>query len=287
MQNFRRTNESWIYQITKYKTSILGGIFAIISLSLSHYAGFLMKVPLQIVSVAGGPLAKGVTATFLFYVFFCAVSARVVSSIFQIVLLPMFVLNDRMEGGIRRKMTWRNQRRFVRFHTQTIKREGYYWLCFQAILFLLFMLAIYVKFSMTWVSGLSLLLALIMIVLSGLVRSGFFLQPSLLTFIRKNRTRPVRLGRAASATFVTASSALVVIAFILGGMRASLLRDQNSNLILTKEFKGMATIIASSDNNLLLFQKQGKDFRYIYSAAEFTASIETAPVFSPLGGNSK
>lgn len=149
------------------------------------------------------------------------------------------------------------------------------------------MLAVYVKFSMTWISGLSLLAALIMIVLSALVRSGFFLQPNLRTFIRKNRTRPVRLGRAVSATFVTTAAALIVVAFIFGGMRASLLRDQNSNFIITQEFKGMAAVIASSDNNLLLFQKQDENFRYIYSAVTFTVTFETAPVFSPIGENKK
>lgn len=279
--------KNWVHQLLNHKTTIIGCILAIISLSLAHYAGFLMKVPLQIVSVAGGPLAKGVTATFLFYLFFCAVSARVLSSMFQFLLLPMFILNDRIQGGVRRKMTWSNQRRFVRSHTNTIKWEGYYWLSFQAIIFLLLMLAIYVKFSITLASGSVLLFSILMIVLSGLVRSGFFLQPNFRTFIRKNRSRPYRLGRIASAAFVTGTAALVVVAFLLGGMRASLLRNQEPNLVLTREFEGMATVIASSGSDLLLYQKQDREFRYIYSASEFTVSVETASVFSPLGEKNK
>ena len=44
----------WFHKILNHKASLIGGVLAIISLSLAHYAGFLMKVPLQIVAVAGG-----------------------------------------------------------------------------------------------------------------------------------------------------------------------------------------------------------------------------------------
>lgn len=69
----------------------------------------------------------------------------------------------------------------------------------------------------------------------------------------------------------------------MGSMRASLLRDQEPQMTMTKDFTGMATVIASSEGALLLFQKQGIDFRYIYSTPEFTTSIETKPVFPPIG----
>lgn len=274
---------SWIYEAWHHKTSLLGGVLAIVSLSLAHYAGFLMKVPLQIVAVAGMPLAKGVTATFLFYVFFCTVFARVLISMLQLVALPFLAVTDRLERGFRRRMDWPHQRRFVRSHSQTIKWEGYIWIFIQAFSFLLLMLGIYVKFTITWISGVGLFTSIVLIVLSGLVRSGFFLQPKLNTFIRKIKTRPARSGRAASAVFVTITAALIIVAFFMGSMRASLLRDQEPHMIVTKEFTDVATVIASSEGALLLFQKQGIEFRYIYSAPEFTASMETKPVFPPIG----
>lgn len=276
----------WVHKILDHKASLIGGVLAIISLSLAHYAGFLMKVPLQIVAVAGGSLAKGVTATFLFYLFFCAVSARVIASVLLIALLPALAIQDRLEGGIRREMSWSSQRRFVRSHTRTIKWENYIWLFIQSLIFLLLMLAIYVKFSMTWISGLVLIGSVLLIALSGLVRSGFFLQPKWKTFVRKNKSRPARFSRVVSASIVTVTGALIVVAFLLGGMRGNLLRSQEPGLVLTKDFVGMATVIASSGDELLLFQKKGNDFRYIYSAAGFTASFETAPVFPVLERNS-
>lgn len=283
MQSISVPGRSWLYEAWHYKISILGGLLAIVSLSLAHYAGFLMKVPLQIVAVAGMPLAKGVTATFLFYVFFCAVFARVLTSILQLAFLPFLAATDRLERGFRRRMDWRHQRHFVRSHSRIIKWEGYIWIFIQAVTFLLLMLAIYVKFTITWISGVGLFISITLIVLSGLVRSGFFLQPKPSTFIRKIKSRPKVSGRATSAVFVTATAALVIVAFFMGSMRASLLRDQEPQIIVTKEFTDMATVIASSDGSLLLFQKQGVEFRYIYSAPEFTASIETKSVFPPLG----
>ncbi|WP_062066415.1 hypothetical protein [Cellvibrio sp. OA-2007] len=275
-------NRSWLHQVWNYKTSIIGGFLAIVSLSLAHYAGFLMKVPLHIVAVAGMPLAKSVTATFLFYLFFSAVSARVITSMLQLILLPFFAVLDRLEPGFRRRMNRADQRRFVRSHSRTIKWEGYIWLIIQALFFLLLMLGIYVKFSINLANGVALFASLAFIILSGLVRSGFFLQPKLHTFIRKIKSRPARSGRAVSGAFVTVTGALIIISFLLGGMRANLLREQEPHFVMTKEFSGRATVIASAEGSLLLFQKEGSELRYIYFSTDFTATIETKPVFSPL-----
>ncbi|MYN09202.1 hypothetical protein [Pseudoduganella aquatica] len=273
----------WFHEAWHHKTSVIGGILAIISLSLAHYAGFLMKVPLQIVAVAGMPLVRGVTATFLFYVFFCAVFARVLASILQLAVLPFIAVTDRIDPAFHRKMDWPHQRRFVRSHSRTIKWEGLIWIGIQSLMFLLMMLSIYVEFAGTWTSVAGLFASIVLVILTGLLRAGFFLQPKPKTFINKIKARRVRAGRASSAAFVTATAALIIIAFFMGVMRAHLLRDQQEHPIVTKEFSGKAAVIASADGALLLLQKQGAEMRYIYSTAEFTASIETKSVFPPLG----
>ena len=283
MQFTSTPSRTWFYEVWHHKASILGGTLAIISLSLAHYAGFLMNFPLQIVAVAGMPLAKGVTAAFLFYVFFCAVFARVLTSMLQLIVLPFLALTDRLERGFSRKMDWKHQRRFVRSHTLNIRWEGLIWIAIQAFLFLLLMLGIYVKFTISWISGFGLFTSMTLVLLSGFVRSGYFLQPSPNAFSRKIRSRPARSARAASAAFVTVTAALIIVAFFMGSMRASLLRDQEPQATKTNDFTGMATIIASSEGALLLFQKQGDERRYIYFTPEFTTSIETKPVFPPIG----
>jgi len=279
MQRVFLSGRNWLNAAWHHKAPIFGGVLAVISLSLTHYAGFLMTFPPQVVAVAGLPLAKGVTATFLFYVFLCTVSARVLTSMLQLITLPFFAVSDRLERGLRRKMDWAHQRRFVRSHSQTIKWEGFFWIAVQAFFFLLLMLGIYVRFTITWVSGIALFTSIVFVILSGLVRAKFFLQPKPRIFSRKIKTRPARYGHAVSAAFVTATAFLIVVAFFLGGMRASLLRDQVPQMTVTKEFTGMATVIASSEGALLMAQKQGEDLRYVYSSPEFSTTIEAKPVF--------
>jgi hypothetical protein len=273
----------WLREAWRHKASVIGGLLAAVSLSLAHYAGFLINLPMQILAVAGLSLVKGVTATFIFYVLFCAVVARVFTSVVQLVALPFLAAADRVSGGFRRNMSWSQRRRFVRSHTQTIKWEGFVWIVFQACLFVFFVLALYVNFKGDWASGLGLLLSIVLVILAGLVRFGFLLQPKPKVFIRKVRTRRTRTGRAASAAFVTATAGLVIAAFSIGVMRANLLRDQAPYRIVSKDFSGEAVVIASSDSALLLFQKKDTAVRYVYLTSEFAASMASKPVFSPIG----
>ena len=136
---------------------------------------------------------------------------------------------------------------------------------------------------MSWLYGIGLCTSIVLVSMSGLVRSGFFLQPKPRPFIKKIKTRQKRYGSVISATFMTVTAALIIVAFVMGSMRASLLREQEPQMIVAKEFRGMATVIASSDGALLLYQKQGAELRYIYSSSDFTASIESKPVFPPIG----
>jgi len=275
------TGRGWLHQVWRHKAALLTGFLGIASLSLAHYAGFLIKVPLQIVAVAGVPLAKGVTATFLFYVFFCAIFARVLTSILQLFVLPWLAVADRMASGFHIRLNWSRRRRFVRTHTQTIKWEGSFWLATQAFLFLLLMLTIYVRLTMTEKSVAALSIAVVLVLLCGLFRAGFFLQLKPGVFIRKIKTRRTRSGLAVSAGIATAAAALVVMAFFMGSMRAQLLRDQESHIVVTKDFTGTATVIGSSEGALLLYQKNGSEFRYIYSAPDFSAAFESKSVFPP------
>lgn len=259
------------------KSAVLIGVMALLSLSMAHYAGFLMSVPLSIVAVAGPTLAGGVTATFLFYMFFCLVIARVLAAMMQLITLPVLPLIDRIAYGFALPMTWEQRRRFVRKHTETITWEGGVWALVRLILFLLCMLALYVEFTMTWVTALVLLGSVMSVVLSGLFKAGFALQLKPRTFFRKIKTRPTRMGGIASAAFVTITGASVITGFLMGGMRAELLRSQQPHMVTAKDFKGMAAIIASSNGSLLLYQKQDEERRYIYTAPEFSASWESRP----------
>lgn len=143
--------------------------------------------------------------------------------------------------------------------------------------------AIYVKFNIGWFSGIALVASLLLVLLTGLVRSGFFLQPKIKVFIRKIKGRPVFGRRAASAIIVTPAGASIVVSFILGVMRADLLRNQNPQIVIMEKFSAMAAVIASSESELLIFQKKGVESRYVYFAPNFITAIESKDVFPPIG----
>lgn len=275
---------NWLNEAWNHKNSVLGGILALLSLSMAHYVGFSIHVPLQIVTVAGLPLIKNVTATFLFYVFFTAVIARISTSILLLFILPAIAASDRLGEGFKRKMSWPHQRRFVRSHTRIIKWEGYLGVGFQVVLFLALMFGLYTDSSITWTSGLGVAGILTLVILSGLVRAGFFLQPKSSIFVSKIKRSKERASLAASAALVTGVTILLIASFVLGVMRMTLLLKQTPQMTITKEFTGKATVIASADGALLLFQRHDTATRYIYSSQEFTTSFEANnSVFPPIG----
>ena len=62
---------SFILNLTKglntHKGRLLNTFFTLTAVSLAHYAGFIMELPLQIMAASGGALATGVIASFVFY----------------------------------------------------------------------------------------------------------------------------------------------------------------------------------------------------------------------------
>ena len=137
------------------------------------------------------------------------------------------------------------------------------------------MLLLYVKFTASIFLGFELVVSLVVVFLSWLIRSGFLLQPNISVFIRKIKGRSAHSIRAKSAAFITGTTVLVLVAFFMGNKRMTLLLAQYPQMTSTEKFTGMANILASSGNALLLFQKQEKEIRYIYSSPEFTTSVES------------
>jgi hypothetical protein len=97
-------------------------------------------------------------------------------------------------------------------------------------------------------------------------------------FHPKDQSAPQALWTRGICGICNKHGALIIGAFFVGDMRATLLRNQAQHMVVTKEFTGKASVIASSEGALLLFQKQEQGHRYIYSAPEFTATIDIEQV---------
>lgn len=276
-------NHKWVLEAWRQKATLASGLLTITSLSLAHYAGFMMAVPMQILAIAGLPLAKGVTATFLFYLFLCAAISRVFTAISLAIFGPFLVaaLLPRIIG--KRNPGWREKKQFVMTHRQMLRKEVIFSQLIHALLFPFLVVSLYVQRTTTLHSATLFSLAATLLLVAFLIRSEFLLQLKWKPFIRKVKTRPRVGGRTGSAAFVTLVTTLIVASFFLGKWRMELLQSQNPGETVTTSFSGAATLLASSDRSILLYQKEGDAERYIYSSPEFTTSFESrAGVFSPM-----
>ena len=122
----------------------------------------------------------------------------------------------------------------VRQHSETIRLEGHVWPLFQIPLFLIILLGLYVDFTLNWTSGILIAISMVLGMASYLVRFGFFLQPKPVIFVQKVRERVVRYGKVASAAFVTTSASFVIVAFIMGSLRADLLQTFQDRILTTE-----------------------------------------------------
>ena len=265
---------SAIDSINLHKGRILNFVFAIASISLAHYAGFISELPLQIVAAAGGTMASGVTATFLFYVALCAVLARVTVGILQLFLLPQLFFTDRAGHGFKLQGIG-NIRKYVRSYNRLLHNEGYIWLSLQVIIFLICLLGLYIDFNLSWKSVLVISLALLVITLSGAFRTRFLLFLHWKPFIKRIRQRNSFRLNVASAAFVTIASALVITSFFIGQMRMTLLKTENSQQIINPYFVGYAKLLASSGSSTLLFEEDKGNERYIYTTREYALASES------------
>lgn len=270
-----------IDSIKAHKGRILTSLLAIASVSLAHYAGFVIGLPLQIVAAAGGAMAPGVTTTFLFYVALCVVLARVAVGVLQIFLLPQVLFTDRAEHGYKLQGI-RKKRKYIRSYNRLQRNEGYIWFGLQALIFIACLLGLYIDFKFTWQSGVAVLLALFFIALSGAFRARFLLILNWTLFIKRIKHRNSFRLNAASAVFVTIASALVITSFFIGSMRMSMLKKANPQQITNQYFAGYAKLLASSGSSTLLFEEDENRARYIYATSEYALAIESKPKEFPM-----
>lgn len=256
------------------KNRIINSFFALTSIALAHYAGFLMVIPVQIVAAAGGAMAPGVTATFIFYVAFCAVVARAAVGIIQLIIIPFFLLHDRIIHGFKLQGI-NKKRRYVRSYYSLLRNEGYLWLGLQASIFLVALFGLYVDFTFTWKSGTFVILAIAGVLLSGAFRAKYLLILKWKVFLERFRGRDSFRLNAASAAFVTITSALVVASLCLGVMRMSLLKKAAPQQVSNEYFTGYAKLLASSGSSTLLYEEVKDDGRYIYAASDYAIAIES------------
>lgn len=265
-----------------HKGRALTSFFAIASMSLAHYAGFVMELPLQIISAAGSTLVPGVTTTFLFYVALCAVLARVTIGFLQVPMLAQFILFDRIEHGKTLHNT-KKKRKYVRSYNKLLRNEGYIWLGLQATSFVILLCILYIDLSITWKPAIGIFIAISLVALSGAFRSKLLLILSWEIFIKRVKNRSAFRLNVGSASFITLASALVVTSFALGAMRMTNLKNATPQQISNHYYSGYANLLASSGNTTLAYEKKDGNVRYIFTTPDYAVGVESKQKsFTPL-----
>jgi len=259
--------------IVLHKWRILAIFLALVSVSIAHYAGFIMHIPTRIVAVSGATLIPGVTAIFLFYLSL----STVVSRVFFTVILPFVWLAvtilSRFSNGLVLS-TFGNKKGFVSSCKGLVANEGLLSYCFQALMSITLMFGLYTDFSFSWRDFFWGCGAFSLFLFLWLLRSGFVCQPNWSKFCLKFKKRQsVKFSVIASA-FVTGGSLLVVASFFLGMMRAEQLRSAKPVNITSVNYTGVANVLASTGSATLITGKDENGFWYIYATKDMSVLAE-------------
>ena len=266
------------------KGRVVGAVISVVSISLAHYAGFLSKVPLQIVAASGANLILGVTATFIFYISFSAILARVIVWFFLPFLLLLFVATGRAEHGFKLK-GMSKKKKFVKNYNGMIENENLIVLLAQLGMFALIMPGLYLDPKFSWSSATLFVVVLFLVVLSGLFRAKFLLLFNIDSYMKRLKKRSDEKINAVSAALFTAITALVVSSYAMGLMRVNMLTMSEPQQITNRYFIGYANLLASSGSSALVYEKADGKARYMYLTADYALAVESEPKSFPLLGS--
>jgi len=258
-------------------------IILIISILFAHYVGFLSQVPLQILAASGSNLVFGITTTFLFYIAFSAILARILVLAIYPLLLPFFIADIHLRHTFKLQ-NLSQKKKFVQNYNNILKNENLALIVLQLILFLTILPSIYLDPIPSWKTILPLVTIFLLIVISGLFRAKFLLLFSIKKYINRIKKYSYEKINALSATLLTIAMALVILSFIMGKMRIEMLINSQPQQITNQYYRGYANFLASSDSSTLLFEKKNGKMRYIYVTDNYALAVESEPKSFPLLG---
>lgn len=232
-----------------------------------------MHLPLQIIAAIGGTFAPGVASIFLFYLVLCGILARVAIGIYQAIVFPIFAFFDRIRFG-KNLNNFKKKKEYIRTYNTLLENEIYIWMFFQFAIFLILLIALYIKYeSFAW--EILLLIFILPAILSTLIRTRLFVLIKFRNFKKRIKYRHNFRLDVGSALFTTITSVLVVISFTLGSLRMSMLRNAQPQQFSSSSFSGYANLLCSWGNSSLIYEKNGKNERYIYITENFSLGIES------------
>lgn len=255
--------------------SIAKALLAFLSLGTVHYVGFLIGVPLEILSITSLKFLTNFVATFTFYLTFCYLATKVfafaISQFYYSGLAPFAALTFAASKKFPRWL----RKPARRMHRETKLAETLIYWMFFAFIFIFLLNFSYLKFDystvgkMTW-------LAAIGISVSSILKSGILIRPKtqIRRILDKNRIA-LRRSLLRDYSYLLAGLA-VVLSFYAGMLRFDKIMTEDFIDIKNENYQGQAHILLSVDDAYLLVEKSPGQRTFIYLTNEITARLTTS-----------
>lgn len=254
--------------------SVIKAALAFLSLGTVHYVGFLMGVPLEIVSIASLKFMANFVATFTFYLTLCYMVAKVlsfaVSQFYYSSLAPLaaltFVVSKVLPDWLKKPAR--------KMHRETnVVEKLIYWASFVFVFVFTFNFS-YLKFNHSTVGGMTWVWAG-GICLAALLKSGILIRPKAQIQRVLDRKR-VALRKALVRDYSYLIAGLVmVLSFYAGVLRFEKIMTERLVDFRSEVYQGQVHVLLNAEGAYLLVGSGSGGMEFLYVNEYVTMRVPT------------
>ncbi|MDR8016016.1 hypothetical protein [Ectopseudomonas guguanensis] len=244
------------------KGAIKGGL-ALLSIVVTHYAGFLYKLPSAIVSVAAVEFFPAFSAIFIFYLTFCYATARVFGFLFSQLAVVGYIF---VSGMIYRYGRYVRVKKYLKAYKARSEEENNFYLISVAAMFLGLFLIVYVRPVSFELSGFF-IFCVVIIFISAILKTDVLVLRfgSVLRRLFNERRLKYRREMIASYMFVVVGIFLA-LSYYAGTLRFERLEREKVVEYTSDNLVGDLKILISSKDAVLAIEDNEEFFTYVYAS---------------------
>ena len=243
----------------------LRGVLALLSIVVTHYAGFLYKVPSVMISIAAVEFFPTFSALFAFYLAFSYATARV----FGFLLSQIAAISYISVGSIIfRYGKFLKIKRYLKLYKARLKEESdLYWM-FVVLLFCFFFSFAYIRTVTFEFSGFFIFCVVVILVAAILKTDILVISPVAIARRMVNKLRlKYRREMLASYMFVFVGVVLA-LSYYTGVLRFERLQGEEAVEVASGGFTGSVKILISNADGILAIEENDEVFNYVYASGE-------------------
>jgi hypothetical protein len=243
----------------------LKGVLALLSVVVTHYAGFLYKIPSVMISVAAVEFFPTFSALFAFYLAFSYATARV----FGFLLSQIAAISYISVGSIVfRYGKFLKIKRYLKLYKDRMKEENNLYWVFVVLLFCLFFSFAYVRAVTFEFSGFFIFCVVVIFVAAVLKTDILVISPMSIARRAVNKLRlKYRREMLASYMFVLVGIVLA-LSYYTGVLRFERLQGEKAVEFKSSGFNGSIKILISNADAVLAIEENDEVFSYVYASGK-------------------